>query len=145
MRTLLVAAFAGAIALTATATASVGLARSATASKYFKCGSGYTFQSSGEAVRCYKPAREQHAELMPCGSMNVAGINVPVPLYAKADHSGNTDYCAGQAGLPGVATNTVAVVRTCPAGYAKRTQSGKDVCFKTIPAEVIPPTTEALL
>ena len=145
MRTLLVAAFAGVIALTATATAGVGLARSATASKYYKCGSGYTFQTSGEAVRCYKPGREQTTELNPCGSMNVAGLNVPVPLYAKADHSGNTDYCAGQAGLPGVATNTVAVVRTCPVGYAKRVQSGRDICFKNIPADIIPPTTEALL
>ena len=145
MRTVLVAAFAGAIALAATTTASVGLARSATASKYYKCGSGYTFQSSGEAARCYKPGREELRELLPCGSMNVAGINVPVPLYPKADHSGNTDYCAGQAGLPGVATNTVAVVRSCPTGYVKRTQSGRDVCYRNIPAEVIPPTTEAML
>jgi hypothetical protein len=134
---------AATVVLTALASAGVASARTAEAplaDTYYGCSSGYSFQVSSGAARCYKPASERIQALVACTSYTVPGTTMQVGLFPKADHSGSTDYCAGQSALPGVVNNTFAFVRGCAEGWSKRVQPGTDICFKRVPESIIAPT-----
>jgi hypothetical protein len=143
MRLHTLALLAGTIAVASvgsSAAASSLAARSPSAETFYGCSSGYTFEVNSNAARCHKPASERIQPLANCQNYTVPVTGVQVGLFPKADHSGNTDYCAGQSVAVGLATNTLAFVRTCAEGLTKRVQPGTDVCFRRIPESTIAPT-----
>jgi hypothetical protein len=96
---------------------------------YFRCQSGYTFATSGDAVHCIKPASTEvlRRPLMTCP--NVGGVGT----FASTDHVRTKDMCTGRNPL----TGEIAVERACwpadvAAGYTKRIVSGVDRCEKTV-------------
>jgi hypothetical protein len=96
---------------------------------YWRCPSGYSFETSGSAVHCKKPEWTETKPFMPC---------VLATPTLKIDLMNNTDMCAGSVGL------TVSAEPSCyptdmANGFTKRHVSGKDFCGKSHPAEVIAP------
>jgi hypothetical protein len=96
---------------------------------FWKCPSGYTFEVSGSAVHCKKPAWTETKAFMPC---------VLATPTLKVDLLGNTDMCAGSVGVT-VTAEPVCYPTDIANGFTKRLVSGKDFCGKTHPAEVIAP------
>ena len=98
---------------------------------YYRCPSGYAFETSGSAVRCRKPAWvEQHA---------LAGC--PIGLYPTVDRVGSKDMCAATNGI----TGEIDVEQGCTSadvvqGFTKKIVIGKDYCAKGHPAEVVAPS-----
>ena len=96
---------------------------------FWRCPSGYAFETSGSAVHCKKPSWTETKPFMPC---------VLATPTLKLDLVGQTDMCAGNVGL------TVSAEPSCyptdmANGFTKRHVSGKDFCGKSHPAEVIAP------
>ena len=96
---------------------------------FWRCPSGYAFETSGSAVHCKKASWTETKPFMPC---------VLATPTLKIDLVGQTDMCAGSVGL------TVSAEPSCfptdiAGGFTKRHVSGKDFCGKTHPAEVIAP------
>ena len=96
---------------------------------FWRCPSGYAFETSGSAVHCKKASWTETKPFMPC---------VLATPTLKLDLVGQTDMCAGSVGL------TVSAEPSCyptdiAGGFTKRHVSGKDFCGKTHPAEVIAP------
>jgi hypothetical protein len=101
----------------------------AMAEPFWRCPPGYTFETSGSAVHCKKPAWTQTKAVMPC--MN------PTPDL-KTDLVNLTDMCSGGIGI------AVTAEPLCPPldvadGFTKRHVAGRDFCGKFHPAEIIPP------
>ena len=140
LHTLALVAGIAAITTVASAAATSLAARAPSAETYYSCSSGYTFEVNSNAARCHKPASERIQQLVTCQSYTVPGTAIRVGLFPKPDHSGNNDYCAGQSGVAGLATNTFAFVRTCADGWTRRSQSGTDVCFRRVPESTMAPT-----
>ena len=99
------------------------------AESYWRCPSGFAFETSGSAVHCKKPTWTETKAFMPC---------VLATPTLKIDLVGQTDMCAGNVGL------TVSVEPSCyptdlANGFTKRRVAGKDFCGKQHPAEVVAP------
>jgi len=112
--------------------------QTATAATYYKCMSGYNFQTVSDAARCYKPQSTSYKSLNRCASVHIPIANKSIGHFYKKNHQGNKDMCVGTFKIAGI-TNTNAVEITCPSGYAKQILSGKDRCRKTIPSKVKAP------
>jgi hypothetical protein len=96
---------------------------------FWRCPSGFAFETSGSAVHCKKPSWTETKPFMAC---------VLATPTLKIDLVGETDMCAGNVGV------TVSAEPSCypidiANGYTKRHVSGKDFCGKPHPAEVIAP------
>jgi hypothetical protein len=120
--TIMVAASNGPRLASAASTPTIGEA-------FWRCPSGYAFETSGSAVHCKKPSWTETKAFMPC---------VLATPTLKIDLVGQTDMCAGNVGL------TVSAEPSCyptdiANGFTKRRVSGKDFCGKAHPAEVIAP------
>ena len=120
--TVMLAASNGAKLASAASTLTMGEA-------FWRCPSGYAFETSGSAVHCKKPAWTETKPFMAC---------VLATPTLKIDLVGETDMCAGNVGV------TVSAEPSCyptdvAAGFTKRRVSGKDFCGKSHPAEVIAP------
>jgi hypothetical protein len=114
---------------TRSAAASPAIAGALKGEAFWRCPSGYSFETSGSAVHCKKPSWTETRAFMPCG--------IPTPDL-KLDLVSQTDMCAGNIGT------TVSVEPQCYpsdllAGFVKRHVAGKDFCGKSHPAEVIAP------
>jgi hypothetical protein len=99
------------------------------AEPFWRCPSGYAFETSGSAVHCKKPSWTETKAFMPC---------VLATPTLKIDLLSNTDMCVGSVGL------TVSAEPSCyptdiANGFTKRHVSGKDFCGKLHPAEIIAP------
>lgn len=104
------------------------------AEKYFGCPTGYSFQVSGSAARCYL-----------AGSQATANIVCPVGWVKTLDQfANNRDGCQSTAGPPGAKVNTVGNY-TCPTGFSSQPAPGPDVCVKQNPASIVAPTVAKLL
>jgi hypothetical protein len=104
-------------------------ASTTSADPFWRCPSGYAFETSGSAVHCKKPAWTETKAFMPCV--------LPTPTL-KIDLLNYTDICAGSVGL------TITAEPTCypteiANGFTKRHVSGQDFCGKAHPAEIIAP------
>jgi len=109
-----------------------GPARPATAEalageKYFGCPTGYTFQTSGSAARCYLAGPASSADIM-CGLGNVKAID---------QFNGGKDGCQSK-------LNVVSNY-TCPNGFSPKVQPGPDVCTKAATPSIIAPAVEKSL
>jgi len=104
-------------------------ASSAMTEPYWRCPSGYAFETSGSAVHCKKPPYTSTKAFMPC---------VLATPTLKVDLLGNTDMCAGSVGVT-VTAEPVCYPTDMADGYTKRIVSGKDFCGKSHPAEIISP------
>jgi len=96
---------------------------------FWRCPSGFAFETSGSAVHCKKAAWTETKPFIACMA--------PTPDL-KLDLVGLTDMCAGGIGITVTAEpqcNPVDVAN----GFAKRHVSGKDYCGKWHAAEVIAP------
>lgn len=95
---------------------------------FWRCPSGFAFETSGSAVHCKKAAYSQTTQFIACGGLTPT---------LKLDLVGTTDMCVGGIGL------TVSAEPLCPVDLAdpwlKRHVSGRDYCSRPRPAEVIPP------
>jgi len=96
---------------------------------FWRCPSGYAFETSGSAVHCKKPAWTGTRAFMPCV--------VPTPDL-KVDLMSQTDMCAGNVGAT-VSAEPLCYPTDIAAGFTKRHVAGKDFCGKSHPAEVIAP------
>lgn len=123
---LLAAALVAGILAVAPASASA----TAEAERYFSCPQGYSFRATSDAAHCKKPDRFETRGLMPCA--NQLGVG----LFARRDHTGNKDMCAGTNPI----TGEVAVERSCPIGFSKRIVRGTDQCRKRIEGEIVAPS-----
>jgi hypothetical protein len=104
----------------------------ATAEVYWRCASGFAFETSGSAVHCKKASWTETKPFMPC---------VFPTATLKLDLVGMTDMCAGSVGA------TVSAEPSCyptdiVAGFTKRQVSGKDFCGKSHPAEIVAPSQQ---
>ncbi len=127
-----------AAALTGAMTAPEAAARNSSfaSEAFWRCPSGYLFESSSNAVHCKKAAYTDHRSLAPC----MTG------LYAATDHIGTKDMCSATNAI----TGELGVERACKpedaaAGYSKRIVSGVDFCGKAIPQTVIAPSVMVTL
>jgi hypothetical protein len=130
-----IAGAAGLLAAVGNTPKSAAAASVAAVETYWRCPSGYTFQTSGSAVHCKKPSWTETKPFMACGFPTAT---------LKLDLVGQTDMCAGSVGT------TVTIEPQCyPAdvmgGFTKRRVSGRDFCGKSHPAEVIAPNTAVSL
>ena len=96
---------------------------------FWRCPSGYAFETSGSAVHCKKPSWTETKPFMACG--------IPTPNL-KVDLVSQTDMCEGVVGT------TISAEPQCyPSdvlnGFTKRHVAGKDFCAKPHAAEVLPP------
>ncbi len=109
-----------------------GPARPATAEalageKYFGCPTGYTFQTSGSAARCYL-----------AGSTSSADIMCAFGTFKTIDQfNGGKDGCQSK-------TNIVSNY-TCPNGFSPKVQPGPDMCTKAATPSIIAPAVEKSL
>jgi hypothetical protein len=106
-------------------------ARTTSASEpFWRCSSGYTFETSGSAVHCKKPLWTETKAYMNCA----------IGLTLKYDQVGNTDMCTGVTPLGAVSIEPACNPTDVLAGYTKRIVDGKDFCGKTHPAEIVAPS-----
>ena len=132
MRKIIISLAATGIAFAAgTVSATAAAGRNAAAETFWKCPTGFGFETSGNAVHCKKSPYVDHKPLGKC----------PIGLYAYADRIGTKDMCAATNPV----TGEIGVERGCVStdlvlGYTKRIVVGADYCGKTIPAEFQPPT-----
>lgn len=98
---------------------------------FYKCESGYAFETSGNAAHCKKPAYTDRRTLADC----------IVGLYPSADRIGSKDMCAATNPVSG----EISVERACrptdlAAGYTKRIVAGVDYCGKLMPQQIEAPS-----
>lgn len=98
------------------------------AEKYFGCPTGYTFQTSGSAARCYLAGTTSNQDIV-CGLGQVKALD---------QFNGGRDACQNKA------TNIVGNY-TCPSGFSPKVQAGPDVCTKTTSPSIIAPAIEKSL
>ena len=99
---------------------------------FWRCASGYAFETSGSAVHCKKPSWTETKAFMPC---------ILATPTLKIDLVGDTDMCAGSTALTGVISAEPACYPTDVVnGFTKRHVSGKDFCGKLHPAEIVAPS-----
>ena len=96
---------------------------------FWRCPSGYAFETSGSAVHCKKPSWTETKAFMPC---------VLATPTLKIDLVNQTDMCAGDVGLT-VSAEPLCYPADIANGFTKRHVSGKDFCGKSHPAETIAP------
>lgn len=104
-------------------------AAAATAETYWRCPSGYAFETSGSAVHCKKPAWTETKAAMPCIA--------PTPDL-KLDLVDKTDMCSGGIGVA-ITAEPLCYPTDLAAGYVKYHVAGKDFCGKAHPVEIIAP------
>src|SRR4051812_5565218 len=98
---------------------------------FWRCASGFSFETSGSAVHCKKPEWTETKAFMSCS------LGTPT---LKIDAIGNTDMCAGGTALGVVSLEPACYPTDVVAGFTKRHVSGKDFCGKSHPAEVVAPS-----
>lgn len=99
---------------------------------FWRCGSGYTFETSGSAVHCKKPEWTEMRAFMPCALATPA---------LKIDLIGLTDMCAGSTPITGTVSMEPACYPTdLVNGFTKRKVDGKDYCGRNHPAEIVAPS-----
>ncbi len=108
------------------------------AATYYKCKSGYNFETKSGAARCYKAASASYKSPLACGNVTIPVINKSVGHFLKKDHQGKADKCVGTFKV-GFNQQTSALDLACPAGYSLEIRSGADRCKKSIPASVRAP------
>jgi hypothetical protein len=96
------------------------------AEQYFKCSSGYSFQVSGQNVRCYK-----------AGAIVTIMPSCPPGTALVQNVAGYLDMCRAAAG-----TNYNYV---CPPLYPGETRSGQDMCVKKDPPSILAPTVSVTI
>ena len=99
------------------------------AESYWRCPSGFAFETSGSAVHCKKPSWTETKPFMAC--------MIPTPTL-KLDLVGTTDMCAGGIGVV-VSAEPLCNPVDIANGFVKRHVAGKDYCGKNHPSEVIAP------
>jgi hypothetical protein len=106
-------------------------ARTSSASEaYWRCSSGFAFETSGSAVHCKKPQWTETRPFMSCA----------LDMVLKIDLVGSTDMCAGNT-LAGIVSLEPGCYPTdLVSGFTKRRVDGKDFCGKTHPSEIIAPS-----
>jgi len=133
MSRLLVLAVAAAIGATGLAAtfhpARLSAAAAVNAEVYWRCPSGYAFETSGSAVHCKKPAWTETKPAMSCV--------IPTPNL-KFDLVGTTDMCSGGIGIA-VTAEPLCYPTDLSNGYVKHHVAGKDFCGKFHPVEIIAP------
>ena len=96
---------------------------------FWRCPSGFAFETSGSAVHCKKPSWTETKPVLAC--------MIPTPDF-KVDLMGTTDMCAGGIGLT-ITNETLCNPVDVANGFTKRRVAGRDYCGKTYPAEYIAP------
>lgn len=125
------------VTLAIVAALSIGVSRpsdataspTATAEVYWRCASGFAFETSGSAVHCKKPSWTETKPFMACAFPTAT---------LKIDLVGTTDMCAGNVGVT-VSTEPSCYPADIVAGFTKRKVDGKDFCGKPHPAEIVAP------
>jgi hypothetical protein len=130
-RSISLALIAGCAILSGGSAVTGGEASPATAGAevYWRCPTGFTFETSNSAVRCRKPAWTETKAVMPCLA--------PTPDI-KIDLLNHTDMCSGAVGIA-VTAEPLCYSTDIAVGFTKRRVSGKDFCGKTHAQEIIAP------
>lgn len=98
---------------------------------FWGCPAGFTFETSGNAAHCKRPATIDRKLLGGC----------PVGLFALTDRIGTKDMC----GATNPVSGEISIERACKAtdvalGYTKRIVTGTDYCGKALPPQVEAPS-----
>lgn len=112
---------------------------SVSAAPYFACGSGYTLQIQGNAVRCHQPGAKVYAPLKKCGSIRIPVLRKRIGFFLKIDYHGRRDVCVGTYKVAGIRQTTEHKAK-CPGGFTKEVKAGRDRCSKRRNPKNIPPT-----
>lgn len=128
-----------AVVLGAVLSASVSRLGSAVATRsaeaFWRCPSGYTFETSGTAVHCKRAAWTETRASSACA----------VPSQSlRVDLVGTTDMCAAGIGQHDT-VEPVCDSADVAAGFTKRRVAGKDFCAKSHPADIIAPNQKVSL
>ena len=110
--------------------------RSGSGEVYYRCQTGFQFETSGEAVHCKKAAYVNKANYAPCA--------FPTPT-TQIDAVGNVDMCAGTGVVGVVSTEPICYAADITLGYTKRHVVGKDYCGKNHPAQIKAPDQTVVL
>lgn len=105
-------------------------ARTSYSEPFWRCSSGYAFETSGSAVHCKKPSWTETRAYMSCA----------IGLTLKYDQVGNTDMCTGITPLGAVSVEPACNPTDVLGGFTKRIVDGKDFCGKTHAAEIVAPS-----
>ena len=97
----------------------------ASAETYYTCRSGFEFQTSGNAARCYQAGRLETGAVRRC---------LPGQNYQR-DYNGNRDMC-----VTGFGTAAVTAPPGCPNGWQLAPRNGQDRCERRLNAQVEAPT-----
>jgi len=98
---------------------------------FWRCASGYAFETSGSAVHCKKASWTETKAFMSC--------SLATPTL-KIDLVGDTDMCVGSTPLGVVSAEPACYPTDVASGFTKRHVDGKDYCGETHPAEVVAPS-----
>ena len=119
-----------------TTSATNATARNAAGEVFWKCSSGFAFETSGSAVHCKKASYTDKKALAGC----------PLGLYGYVDRIGAKDMCSATNAV----TGELGVERGCKAtdvamGYTKRQVDGLDFCGKFMPSEIQAPSVSIII
>jgi hypothetical protein len=103
----------------------------AVAEPFWRCPSGFAFETSGSSVHCKKAGWTETKPLIAC--------LVPTPDL-KIDLVGTVDMCSGGIGIAVTAEPLCNPVDMAN-GFTKRKVSGRDYCGKYHPSEIMAPNT----
>jgi hypothetical protein len=112
-----------------------GAVATPSAEAFWRCPSGYTFETSGTAVHCKRAAWTE---------TRAAGICAGPTQSLKVDLVGTTDMCAAGVGQSD-GVEPVCDSADVAVGFTKRRVAGKDFCAKSHPADIIAPNQKVSL
>mgnify|MGYP000382924218 CR=1 FL=1 len=112
---------------------------SSSAATYYSCDSGYEFQVSNGAARCFRAESFLSKSPDACGNATIPLVNQSVGHFYRKNYQGNRDKCVGTFKV-GPVTNTNVLDLSCTPGYSLKVSSGKDRCERRIPPKAVAPT-----
>lgn len=95
------------------------------AETYYTCRSGFDFQTSGDAARCYQAGRVETGAVRPC---------LPGQRF-QIDYNRNRDMC-----YTGIGTAALSAPPGCPNGWRLTVRNGADRCERRLNPQVEAPT-----
>jgi hypothetical protein len=103
--------------------------------RFYRCESGWTFESGTNAARCRRGGGVQTAAMLACPQATLP-TGQRVGTAYRQDYNGQKDMCVTE--VPGAAL--IGLEIPCPVTYNKVIQVGRDTCVRPNPIEVKAPS-----
>jgi hypothetical protein len=102
---------------------------------YYRCESGWTFETGTNAARCKRGGGLIRRSMLACPQATLP-TGHKVGTAFRQNYNGQKDMCVTE--IPGAAL--VALEIPCPPAFNKAVQAGRDDCVQPNPIQVKPPS-----